>query len=285
MTNNVLTRGLLAGLVILLFARVAAAWNPIEPPDTTSPQATLRSFLALTEEAAQRLREYPESPSPVTLYRIEQIGDQAGVLFDLSQVAPALQREVTVDTFYSLWEVLARVKLPDLEKVPGETSGGGGDQAQQPKRWRVPRTEITIVRINEGPRAGEYLFSTDTVKQARHLFDAVSELPYRRPMTVSNPYLFIQTLTGWMIPQTFSNLLPVWANKPILSQVLARHAASVGACHSAGADDFSVDVQKTPEQLPCLIPVPPRHTGGCSAVGLAAVLPGQRTDPRFRYRG
>ena len=37
-------------------------------------------------------------------------------------------------------------------------------------RWTIPHTEITLVRINDGLRAGQYVFSSDTDNRAREFF-------------------------------------------------------------------------------------------------------------------
>ena len=98
--------------------------------------------------------------------------DKAGRLLDLSRVPPAAQRKIADETFYLLWEVIGRVELPDLAEIPDADVGKNvQENLEQLTRWRIPGTEITIDRIAEGPRAGEFLFSSDTVKQARVFTD------------------------------------------------------------------------------------------------------------------
>ena len=116
---------------------------------------------------------------------------------------------------------MARIELPDLEEIPGpEVDRTKGEDAEPLVRWRVPRTEITLVRVEEGPRTGDYLFSADTVARALSFYQAVKDLPYRQPMPLENLYLSLETATGWMIPPAWVDALPDWANFRILDQVL-----------------------------------------------------------------
>jgi len=211
----------MVAILCLLIAGIARAGQALDPVDTSSPRATLASFLSLTEEAAQRYSEYRASPSPDTQDTMWQLTYTTERLFDLSQVASAARPKVGDRTFYLLWEVIARVELPDLAEIPGASDGRvGGDESPLPARWRVPGTGITIVRVEEGPRAGEFLFSSDTVQQAPRIYETARDLPYLRPMPIENVYRINQLLTGWLIPMTWVEALPAWANKPVFGQVL-----------------------------------------------------------------
>jgi len=221
MTFGPITPRILSGILLLLVVNAASAWEPLEAVDTSSPRATMESFLRLTEEASRRSSEYRDFPAPETQDRLFQIADHAKGLFDLRQVGLALQREVAADTFYLIWEVMARTGMPDLEQAPGPPGHiAGGEQKEPPVRWRVPRTEISIVRVDEGPQAGEFLFSSDTVKRAQRFYEAVSELPDRNQISVPKAYRRSLTLVGWLIPLSWVEALPNWAVAPILGQVL-----------------------------------------------------------------
>jgi len=116
----------------------------------------MESFLALTEEATKRWGEYRKSPSPATQKQVWRISEQAGTLFDLSQVAPALQREISAETFYLLWEVMARVELPALDRIPvAAEPDADGNQDRRSTRWRLPHTKITIAD-RRGHRASRW---------------------------------------------------------------------------------------------------------------------------------
>jgi len=212
---------LIALLLPLMLAGTARAQHPLEPVDTSSPRATMTSFLALTEEGARRYSEYRDSPSPATENALLRFTQKARGLLDLSQVPAAARREVGGETFVLLWEVIARLELPDLAAIPDVPADKEGDEkVGQPTRWRIPGTEITIAQVEKGPRAGEFLFSPNTVERARLFYEAARELPYLRPMPSENLVRTAQSLTGWMIPMAWVEALPGWAKTPILGQVL-----------------------------------------------------------------
>ncbi len=91
---------------------------------------------------------------------------------------------------------------------------------QSAKTWRLPGTEITIAAVVEGPNAGEFLFSPDTVKRAEYFYELARELPYLRPVPTENLSRTEQLITGWMIPLAWSEALPDWANTAVMGQVL-----------------------------------------------------------------
>ena len=208
-------------LLCLLLAGIAHATHPLKPVDTSSPRATIASFLDLTEDAARRYSAYRDAPSPATQEALWQLIHRTQRLFDLSQVAPAARQRVADETFYSLWDVISRVDLPDLWEIPGEHGTPLGDPAAvPPSLWRIPGTEITIIRLEEGPRTGEFLFSPDTVMRATEFAEAARDLPYLRSMPIEDVYRIDQQITGWLIPIAWVEALPDWANAPVFGQVL-----------------------------------------------------------------
>lgn len=92
-------------MLLVVAAGSAGARKPLEPVDTSSPRATVQSFLALAEEAADLYSAYREAPSPVTQDALWQISDKTRRLLDLSRVPPAAHRKIADETFYLLWEV------------------------------------------------------------------------------------------------------------------------------------------------------------------------------------
>ena len=177
----------IAFLVMVMLVGGANARYPLEPVDTSSPQSTMKSFLALTDEAARRLVEYRNAPSPATQRALEQSLVKGWRLLDLSQVPAASREGVADETFVLLWDDLARLELPDPGEIPDSSAFADEDDAgKRPADWQIPRTEITIARVAEGPRAGEILFSPDTVKRLPDFYEAVQQLPYWRPMPSSD---------------------------------------------------------------------------------------------------
>lgn len=218
-------RGLFTKLIALLLLSVIAntsgAQSPLEPLDTSDPRATFKSFLTSLDEGGRLYNEYRNSPSRATYYAFIHVWARGLRLFDMSQVPPAAQHEVAADSWRLLGEVIARVELPELGEIPDAYELSEGEQERRPlKHWRLPGTEITIIRIEEGSRIGEYLFSSDTVQRARSFYEVARDLPYLRPVPGDNIIRASQLFTGWMIPLAWVEGLPGWANTPLYGQVL-----------------------------------------------------------------
>ena len=210
-----------ATLLFVLFAGAAVAKNPFLPIDTSSPRATMQSFLALTKEAGDRYRAYRDSPSPASQQAFKQIDYKAEHLFDLSEISPANRSQVASDTFYLLWEVIARQRLPKLADIPDVSAEQTASNVAEPlTRWRIPHTEISIVRIAEGSYAGEYRFSAGTVKNAPRFYQMAREIPYVSQAHTKDMHRMNELITGWMIPMVWVESLPEWANYPLSGLVL-----------------------------------------------------------------
>jgi MscS family membrane protein len=183
---------------------------PLEPPETTSPRDTLRSFLAHANEAIQQWRAEDGDglTNPAALRALRCL--------DLSGLPPAVREELGVEKMLLLKEILDRVELPDFEEIPG------ADQlAATPElaRWRLPHTEITIARIDDGPRAGEFLFSAATVDEIERFYSLSEHLPYKRDATVGI-YEDVVRAPGDWIPRSWVDGLPAWSEQVVLEEAL-----------------------------------------------------------------
>ncbi len=211
-------------LILASGAPVATAevsgWQP-SLLDTSSPRATMQSLLDLIDEASAHLLEYQKSPGPSTQAVVFSLADEARRLMDLREVAPAVTREVAADTFIFLWEILARVELPDLQAIPSsDRLHATGEDKAGPDIWRIPNTEISIARVVEGIHAGEYLISAVTVERAGSMYRRMETLPYVNPPAIPHVYRYTQNLTGWLIPAAWSAQLPAWLRIDLGGQVL-----------------------------------------------------------------
>ncbi len=179
-----------AALLLLLLGSTssteAADSYPLRPPDTSSPRATLEGFITTTDEIYRRvngvMEEYAASDRlyPTAEERREQLGALAEApkafrYLDLSGVPPVLRDTVSAERALQLKEILDRIELPPLVDIPDQDAL----TRQSVRRWRLPDTEIDIVRMEDGPRAGEYLFSADTIRRLPEFYGQVKELPYR----------------------------------------------------------------------------------------------------------
>lgn len=217
---------LFVSFLFLLASGTAAAAYPLEPVDTSSPRATMASFSTLVEEVSRRYIAYRDAPSPVTQRAVVKATGRTLQLFNLSEVPPATRRKVGANTLYLLADVLARIELPPLEEIPAAPANSAAvEVGKLPKSWRIPHTDITIARVEVGADAGEYLFTTETVRRAGEFYESARELPSVRPTTVQDLYQLNRSLTGWMIPMAWVETLPAWASTSVLEVMLWKWTA------------------------------------------------------------
>ena len=200
-------------LVLPLFGQTAKAITnpyPLKPPDTSSPRATMRIFKDYMSRAYQK--------SLVDSYKDEAVLNllnRAAECLDLSEIAPSDVQDVRVETALLLKEVFDRIELPPDKEIPGKETAGFDELT----RWMVPNTAINIVKVEKGPRKGEYLFSAGTVARMKEFYDRVVDLPYKPGASVGayEDYIFGP---GQMIPQSWIRSLPGWANIGIYDQAI-----------------------------------------------------------------
>ena len=147
-----------------------------EQPDTVlvvrtgSPQQTLQSWLDHTQRAEDLTRQAKEEQTRADFSRVAANARRLLSHLDLSQTPAAVRNEAGFRATYALQDILMRVAIPPMDEVP---DWDAFDEAS-PGRWRLPGTPITIVRMDEGPRAGEYLFSASTVADAPGFYNRIS---------------------------------------------------------------------------------------------------------------
>jgi len=192
--------------------------HPLDPLDTSSPRATLSSFLAEVDEVWRVYRDqYWHSPSKELSTRINQIAARALRTLDLSQVAPSARIEVGYDAGTFLYETLSRIELPPPEDIPDAAFFA---DAEGPAQWTIPHTGITLARATEGPRKGEFLFDAATVDRAREFYLKTRALPYRRDVPIENSDKLRQVLPGWWIPMAAIDRLPGWTRTAVLEHAV-----------------------------------------------------------------
>jgi MscS family membrane protein len=174
------------------YVSAAEVRDRLRPIDASSPLSTLEGFLdsvnrshELVVEADGALRARPPAMSTEQALELEAKADKllrraVGAL-DLSQVAQTLRHDVGVEAALKLKEILDRIPLPPLESVPdaGQVEARRDSGNPGPLRWRLPNTEIEIVEITDGDRAGDFLFSAGTVARLGKYYEELRDLPYR----------------------------------------------------------------------------------------------------------
>ena len=217
-------------LMLLALASPAAgaadARYPLEPLDLSSPRATLNSLLTAGDDYLRLLNEeYWENPSRAAAARLHELAVKAERTLDLSETPPAARFDMGRDGVVYLYEVLSRIELPPETDIPDAAAyADADDKAAQGgrARWTIPHTEITVARVAEGPRAGEFLFSPATVARAEEFYQKTRTLPYRRDVPLKHyaekrDYL---SMASWMIPPRTIERLPDWLKRSVYEQAV-----------------------------------------------------------------
>jgi MscS family membrane protein len=205
-------------LILVLYgfsnAAVATDLNPLRPADTSSPRATLRGFVANVDETYRQLKDLTESYSRSDrLYLTsEERRVQADLVnnasksvkyLDLSGVLSVLKTVVGFERVLQLKEILDRIELPPLDDMPDQQAM----VRTSSKKWRLPNTEIEIVLIEDGSRAGEYLVSAATVDRLPEFYERVKTLPYKPGLAagLADAYRAMSSDKALTIYEAYSN--------------------------------------------------------------------------------
>ncbi len=180
---------------------------PLRPADTSSPRDTLRSFLTNGQRVVEGWRR-GESWT-VTRYRAQVRAFQT---LDFSTTPDGSSWSVRALRAVLLKEILDRIPLPPDDEIPGDAEVADGAITT----WTIPDTKITIRRIEHGPRAGEFLFSTDTVRRLDRLYQLAKHLPYKPGATVGLYEEFMRSdRTSYAVYRQLRNRLrPVDTSSP-----------------------------------------------------------------------
>lgn len=179
--------------------------HPLAPPDLSSPRATLTNFLKLMDTAYHYWKS--EGRTYENRGQRAAIGRLAQRFCDLNDIAPSVRNNVGRETAVFMKEVLDRIELPPWEEIPDE-----GMIAAKPgglNRWTIPHTEITLIRLKDGLREGQWVFNSETDERAPEFYEQVKQLPYK-PGASEGLYQLFVSEPGWMIPHSWIRALPAW---------------------------------------------------------------------------
>jgi len=194
---------------------VEAGRNALEPPDTSSPRATLRSFVDNAREA-WRIFLSTDDPDRAVYERARRRLQRAARCLDLSGVPPAARDEAAGRTAVLLLDVFERISLPRWSAIPDAAKV----EADQLTEWVVPHTPIELGRVDEGPRAGEFLFTQSTVARAHEFHDLTLHLKPGPNAVIADGFEVFRTLPGWVIPLSWVRGLPHWARVETMGQAI-----------------------------------------------------------------
>lgn len=189
-------------LVVPAFADTSQIIRPLEPPDRSSPQATLKTFLNEMNKAVDAFRAHNEQKAVAALERARQC-------LNLEKPPVALRDMIGIYASLFLKETLDRIEVPPYEDIPDAKAV----QAEKITSWTVPFTQITIAKDKDESSGQNFLFSSRTVRHSEDFYNTVKNLPYL-PGKQGALYVQISSSAGLMIPREVVQSLPRWAKVP-----------------------------------------------------------------------
>ena len=206
---------------------VPSVKHPLEPPDTSSPQATLRTFVENFNRGSDLLIEsydqYRKEPGLFPSNSVNEKFEQADLLFiraeqclNVIKIPSRLKRDTAIEASLLLKEILDRIEVPPYTEIPDAEAVAADKELS---RWTLPKTEIHIVKVEEGTRAGEFLFSPETVARLRKFYHSVKNLPYKPGATEGFYQSYLES-PGMRFPLKCLQYLPSWLNNRYWGQAL-----------------------------------------------------------------
>ena len=212
-------------------------FNPLAPSLTRSPRDTLTDFLQRMQAARRRVGEaVPKFLGSDRLFPTEEMLNAVAETRMMSEIATrALEFErvpMALESFeyrsrmaLTLQDLLERVGIPATTDIPDAAQMA----AMEETRWQVPGTEIEIRRISRGPRAGEWLFSAETIQRLPEWHRRIANM--RRGTDDSESILDIYKYgplgLSDIVPLRWMLGLPSWMKATIADQPMWRWSALV----------------------------------------------------------
>ena len=161
----------------------------------------------------------------------ELIFDRAFYCLDMSAFPPSVQKDMGYGRAMMLKEILDRIELPPYMEIPGrEEVELDLESKKYPKllRWKIPNTDLVLVKQTEGARQWEYTFSSKTVEKLPEYYEKVKHLPYVKDRFVTAGYYdFYKNTPGLLLPPRWSRFLPEWSAKTWMGQTVWQWAAFI----------------------------------------------------------
>ncbi|VGO17313.1 Low conductance mechanosensitive channel YnaI [Pontiella desulfatans] len=168
---------------LLAFPVSGEEGHPLLPADTSSPRATLNSFMESCETAYGMLASQGRTTGDEASWRKGRDAIRSVErCMDPGDVAQFRHENIIKEAAVALKEVLDRIELPDEKEIPDRKMMTRPDGSLI-ESWTIPSTEITLRLTKEGPMAGHYRFSPDTVARADEFYLRVKNLPYKEGAT------------------------------------------------------------------------------------------------------
>lgn len=209
-------------LRLLILALLLAVALPVRAPaeglqpelDTASPRALYRTFLAEVSRIQglhDRYRAERTDRNQLAVFRaIHRLGTAA---FDLSAVPPATRAKHAGSAVGYLADILHRLPPLDPATIPGTPPTPA---AELPARWTIPGTELRMRRLAEGPLAGNYVFSEETLARLPEFHAEIAAMPVLHPGAFSSWRQAQQDFVGPLLARLPIAALPAPLRRTLL---------------------------------------------------------------------
>jgi MscS family membrane protein len=187
-------------LLTTALADTPPAIHPLAPPDTSSPQATLKTFL---DEMNTAVGAFHSDNREVAFHAVRR----ATQCLNVSEQPSALQFMIGFYAAMFLKETLDRIEIPPYSEIPDAKAV----HTDKVTWWTIPYTNITIASVKDASSAERFLFTPETVRHTEQYYDQVKALPYLPGTGGGAAYVQLSTSAGLMIPREFVRNLPAWA--------------------------------------------------------------------------
>ncbi len=224
---------------------VRAALRPdlvLETVDTSSPRATLNGFMAVMNERYQATiapnsliqtylrsgRLFPEKfDIKEAIAMVQRDRAMSAKFLDLREVPLAIQEQSAWRLTLQLMEIFNHIPMPLLVDVPDTNAM----QGLSIKKWILPGTDIRIGLVESGPRAGEYLFTKETVAQIPVFFERIRSIDYPPSAppfifdTIFNLPTGLATYLAYVVPPRWFMTIPLPLTHTLFGEPIWRWAA------------------------------------------------------------
>ena len=183
--------------------------HPLQPPDRSSPRATLKTFLDDMNMAVEAYNAGHRDQVIAHVFRAIRC-------LDLTKEPPALRNPLGVHAALYLKETLDRIGIPPYDQIPDAEEC----QSKKISSWTLPYTEIKIAVESKGSLEGDFLFTNNTVRSSETFFNKVRDLPPKNGLGSGTLYEQLSSSGDLIIPNRLVRHLPGWALEIILGQAV-----------------------------------------------------------------
>ncbi|MEO2046570.1 MAG: hypothetical protein ABGX16_08340 [Pirellulales bacterium] len=119
-----------------------------EPADTTSPQATLRSFI----DSGNRLYQLFNQGQGTYRYssEIRAMSQRMLDCLDVSELPEFSREDYRSEAAVCLKEILDRIQLPPCDQIPNAKKVDSVEGREEFSQWKIPRSRLPLVEWRKG---------------------------------------------------------------------------------------------------------------------------------------